>query len=340
MGLLALSCYPLVFEKQVWITPLCLLISIYIIFKFHFTLFPFGKLLESAYSNILFGKKTMSDLSQKPQIVINATNLETGKLWIFNQLEMKDTTYEYGNEKVTFLPDKFPISRAVASSSCVPFAFTPIPIGKEFRSTKNKDSKASPRLVDGGVYDNQGIHKLVQENSKYNCKHVIVSDAGYTFPFGGIQKNQFTVLIKVMDILMLRIKNQQMINAVYENTIKGNRQIAYFSLGWEIENVIPAFVRNFKENLLTQSVLDAHELADKSSLDESTLCEYLKTRIGYDSIVSKVSNPTVLKNRLNVSTNLKPLTFDQSNALILHAEIMCTLFVKLHCPGLISNTHE
>jgi NTE family protein len=45
---------------------------------------------------------------------------------------MQDSTYQYGNPKITFEAAEFPIARAVMASSCVPFAFSPVPIEKKF----------------------------------------------------------------------------------------------------------------------------------------------------------------------------------------------------------------
>ena len=61
---------------------------------------------------------------------------------------------------------QFPYCQAVAASSCVPGLFTPLEMNGLYDGV-------SLRLVDGGVYDNQGIGGLLDQN----CSVMLVSDA-------------------------------------------------------------------------------------------------------------------------------------------------------------------
>ena len=58
------------------------------------------------------------------------------------------------------------LSRAVAASACVPFSFAPVKLGRWY-DTVNVE------LVDGGVFDNQGVVALLAAN----CNVLLVSDA-------------------------------------------------------------------------------------------------------------------------------------------------------------------
>jgi NTE family protein len=100
-----------------------------IILRFQFFFLPFTKLKIKAYKKIFFGEKTLSDLPDKPRIAINATNLETGTLWTFSKTKVSDSSYQYpkdGGKPIIFLPNDFPISLAVASSTAVPVPFQPV----------------------------------------------------------------------------------------------------------------------------------------------------------------------------------------------------------------------
>src|SRR5690606_28444082 len=97
-------------------------------------------------------------------------------------------------------------------------------------------SRAKPRLVDGGVYDNQGAHKITQRNSSYSSEVVIISDAGNSIPFKHTYRNTFTMLIRTSDVFMNRIKNLQMIQYLYQNHKIDRREIAYQSLGWDLDS--------------------------------------------------------------------------------------------------------
>ncbi|BCH23245.1 hypothetical protein MesoLjLb_30300 [Mesorhizobium sp. L-8-3] len=79
------------------------------------------------------------------------------------------------------MPDDTPFSKAVASSSAIPFVFSPIPYGDPIKnvepSLRNRiwrsiDSVRPCWSVDGGVFDNQGTHLLLEKA----CSSVIVSD--------------------------------------------------------------------------------------------------------------------------------------------------------------------
>ena len=66
-------------------------------------------------------------------------------------------------------------------SGCVPFAFTPVSIDIEFYEVQQDYHRIKPVLVDGGVYDNQGIQKLTHPGSSYECNVIISLDAGGNF---------------------------------------------------------------------------------------------------------------------------------------------------------------
>jgi predicted acylesterase/phospholipase RssA len=130
-----------------------------------------------------------------PELVLNATTLNTGRNWQFTASWMGEPPSpldaEIGgnyllrrmyHEEAPRLRDKWRawyrrlfappdyqkirVGEAVAASSCVPGLFEPLILSDLF------DGK-TVRLVDGGVYDNQGVASLLEQD----CNVMIVSDA-------------------------------------------------------------------------------------------------------------------------------------------------------------------
>jgi len=252
---------------------------------------------------------------------------------------MGDSAYAYPIDKgksITFKSDMFPIARAVSASACVPYAFTPIIIEKKFYCDENDTLRVNPRLVDGGVYDNQGIHKITQVGSSYECDIIITSDAGNLLPYQSRFRNTFELLIRTSNIFMNRIKNFQLIENVYENSKSSKREIAYFSLGWDIENCIPGFIENLKKGAIPQSVLIAHRIdqEDIINLKWDKIDGKLKDNVMYESILAQKPLSEELKIARSVKTSLKTLKESEIGALIKHAYCMTELQVKLYCPSL------
>jgi NTE family protein len=186
------------------------------------------------YDNFFYNKATLEDLPDKPELVINSTNIETGKMWIFTKKRMGDYTYT----KEMFNIRKFKLSRAVASSSAVPGIFEPIRIGKNFFIDKEDAKKNKPALSDGGIYDNQGVHKICYPQSSYKCKYIICSNAASPL----VPKKRFPLNIFVLnrtnDIMMAKIKNMQFQEYVYHKEDKDIDEIAYYSFHLDIKHDI------------------------------------------------------------------------------------------------------
>ena len=131
----------------------------------------------SVYDRLYFRKKKFSDLIKQPQIIINATNITTGKNWKFSQKYMGDWKIGYEGKVANFK-----LCDAVASSSAVPGFFHPIRIkvAKYFDKPKFKVKRLG--LCDGGVYDNQGTHSLTSNYDKNKmCDYIICRDASAPF---------------------------------------------------------------------------------------------------------------------------------------------------------------
>jgi len=316
-----------------------LILFFYLFLSHQFKIFPVSKVIERAYDDFFYKGKTLKDLKIIPLLAIGSSNLHSGRHFTFSKISMSDSSYgsqgEY-NPPIKFNQHDFPVSRAVMASSCVPFAFTPVRINKEFFLNEKDYYKINPVLVDGGVYDNQGIHKLTQEASRYECDIIITSDAGGKFIADKKYPNALALLIRTVDLFMYRIKGIQMIQHVYRNVQMAAKPIAYFSLGWRIQNAIPGFVRNMCEGQVLQEVIDAHgfekEWIENPKVHVKELTQHLQKRLNYFEIEKKDLTEKQWEMARNTGTNLSALSGEQVEYLIRHAENLTELQVKLYCP--------
>jgi len=147
------------------------------------------------YDKILFNNATFADLKRPgaPLVVINATDLATGARFPFIQLSFDFICADL---------DQYPVSRAVAASSAVPVALSPITLKsfagscgyeppawlgealKDERSTYRKiaardiedylDQEKRPwvHLVDGGISDNLGLRGYYNSVSLVGDPHL------------------------------------------------------------------------------------------------------------------------------------------------------------------------
>ena len=153
-----------------------------------------------------------------PALIINATTLNSGRNWQFSAVdagEHEPDTYleraqvdEY-DKSVLFkafrydadgLPEKYrriPLSVAVAASASVPGIFPPLPLTDLYPN-------ATPKLVDGGVFDNQGTSALLYEQ----CTDLLISDAsGQMNDEAKPPSNLISVLLRTNDVSMDRIRD-------------------------------------------------------------------------------------------------------------------------------------
>jgi NTE family protein len=322
--------------KYAFFFPILLASFIFLLLKFQFQIFPVSEVIEKAYDEFLFEKKTLGNLPEHPVLVIGSSNLQTSRPFTFSKNWMQDSTYQYMDDPVTFKATAFPISKAVMASSCVPFAFTPVSIDKIYFSCEDDFQRVHPVLVDGGVYDNQGIHKIVQKG-RYECSTIITSDAGAGANTEMTFHNTISLLITTVDVFMARIKKSQMIRDLYDNVALSNKKIAYFSLGWDTEKCIPGFIKNIARKQITQSVVDAHHLEAAWIADpltfEAEITNHLKEKIGYNNIV--IPSPDERKIARSVGTNLTSLSKQKIDCLIKQAASLTEIQIKLYCPHLI-----
>lgn len=314
-----------------------------------YQILPVSYFIESSYNRLFFQKRKLSDLPQSPVIAINATDVANGKLYTFSQLKMGGYTY-YQNGDYTTSPfdhTQFPIAKAVMASSCVPFAFSPIKISREFC----KENTEIPILIDGGLYDNQGTHKLSMSNSRYHADYIIVSDAGNTQINANRILNPICLLIKTSDIMMDRIKRFQRQQNIY--TPANPNRYAYVPLEWNIEErLIRGFVQNIMGGNIVESLYSWHKISsdDINNLTNSdkdisktafdNIVATLKKSIGWDQLSKIFPNKESCEIARSVSTNLTRLKRKKIDALIRHSEALTEIQVRLYLPEIIETHYE
>jgi len=143
-----------------------------------------------------------------PELIINATTLNTGHNWQFSTKKMGEPPANILSEinakyrlrrmeyKEAGVHKDIRLGHVVAASSGVPGIFDPLTI-------KGLYEDVEVQLVDGGVHDNQGGTSLLQQE----CSILLVSDASGQLQTQAIgSANPLTVLGRTNNILMERVR--------------------------------------------------------------------------------------------------------------------------------------
>lgn len=154
-----------------------------------------------------------------PVLNINATSLNTGGRWVFTAVELGEVPSANPIDTIRLLPriryddpdltekqrkklEMIGLAEAVAASACVPAIFTPLAIHDLYPEGPNGEELVV-ELVDGGVYDNQGVDALLS----HGCDYMICSDASGQLDEKRTPANQLLpVATRANDILMTRVR--------------------------------------------------------------------------------------------------------------------------------------
>jgi len=298
---------------------------------------PTSCLIEKLYQRKFFGKKKLSDLPDKPIFAINATSVEDNQHLTFSQLKVAcGWTYKDGY----FKGGEIPISLAVMASSAYPM-FAPVTIPSGYLT--NEKSK-SPILVDGGIYDNHGTHKLSEDRSAYHADYVIVSEAGNTPMNRKKTWNIVSLLRKVIDMMMNRIEKLQRRYNEYR-TDNSDHRYAYVALTWFAnQDYLSRFVGNIKEGHVADSLCRWHGMdedlvervkaGDKEAATQAQ--KIVEKSIGWDALYAKQPNKDIYKTAICVGTSLCGLSLDKMSALIAVSEWLAEVQVKTYMPMIMN----
>lgn len=150
-----------------------------------------------------------------PVLNINATTLNSGDNWVFTASYVGgisserypktsfanpndiNLSHEQNNKRAAIL-NRLTLSDAVAASACVPALFAPFAIHDLY------GEKDVIELVDGGVFDNQGLTALYDGK----CTHIICSDAsGQLHHDRSPASGMASVFMRSNDVLMKRVRD-------------------------------------------------------------------------------------------------------------------------------------
>ena len=134
--------------------------------------------------DFVFATDNWKRQNKVPQLILNATSLNTGHNWQFTaswmgepaagiiaDIDVKSRLRRMYYRDAPPEYQQFPLGSAVGASSCVPVMFEPLPMNDLYPGI-------DLQLIDGGLHDNQGIASIVDEE----CKNVFISDASGQLP--------------------------------------------------------------------------------------------------------------------------------------------------------------
>jgi NTE family protein len=159
-----------------------------------------------------------------PVLLINATVLNDGHCWLFEASTMgeqppADPAFcEVDKNFRLCRPDSYDntatqkdmeLGLAVAASACVPGVFPPLALSGLYAEGVRVE------LVDGGVYDNQGVQALLARR----CTELLVSDAsGQMDDLADPAPSIFAVMPRANSILMDRTRDEQLLALLGDHT--------------------------------------------------------------------------------------------------------------------------
>ena len=175
-----------------------------------------------------------------PILVVNSTSLNSGHDWVFTGSGMgeipprndifydidKKDRYSYSRyEDITTRDAKgFSVGSAVAASAGVPGLFPPMAVSKLYKDR-------TVQLVDGGVFDNQGIAGalwILEANN--SCDYFVVSDAsGQGDATNNPETGTVPVLTTMAGILTSRVR-EEMVNSLIKQG-KGHVELTHLTRG-------------------------------------------------------------------------------------------------------------
>ncbi len=154
-------------------------------------------------------------VNKVPQLILNATCLNTGHNWQFTASWMGEPPaylsksfdvkkrlrrMYYGDAPGKY--KQFAVGNAVAASSCVPVLFEPLVLKELYPGT-------DVELVDGGVHDNQGIASILEQE----CDCIYVCDGSSQLPDdAGTTANELSLFFRVDNVAQERVRETQLLD--------------------------------------------------------------------------------------------------------------------------------
>lgn len=177
-----------------------------------------------------------------PTLILNATSLNTGRLFQMTGTfvgEPEVSSVPGGTAAMPLLPrldmnnpdlsmrqrtrlQQLSLGEAVVASCCIPGLFEPFSLTSLYSDERGEEVVV--RLVDGGVFDNQGLVSLFEED----CTHFICSDASESLQWQSQPPELIhQVALRANDIMMDHIRKETMA----ELSLRQPHRYAVFTLG-------------------------------------------------------------------------------------------------------------
>ncbi len=183
---------------------------------------PPGGAGRTALRDLLITPRAGSD-AVTPTLILNATALNTGHRFQMTGSFVGESAVSSvvgGTSTMPMLPrlamgdvglsprqrerlHQLSLGEAVAASCCVPGLFEPFGLKGLYHDEQGEE--VTVRLVDGGLFDNQGLVSLFEED----CTHFICSDASESLQWQSHPPELIhQVAMRANDIMMDRIRNE------------------------------------------------------------------------------------------------------------------------------------
>jgi predicted acylesterase/phospholipase RssA len=191
----------------------------------------FGSAVESrligSFRHALFGKATLQDFPDKPSIMLNSTNLQSGVQWRFS----KAHTWDFRVGQI--LNPKIEIAVAAAASCSLTPVFPPVELhfkDSQFVPDSGTDLHkplftSNVSLIDGAIYDPLAIESCWKRYST-----LLVSDAATGAEAQAELKKGFAALfarsVELIAVQARNVRKRQLIDSF----LLGSRKGAYWSL--------------------------------------------------------------------------------------------------------------
>ena len=174
-----------------------------------------------------------------PQLVLNATSVNTGHNWQFTaswmgeppgniqaDIDVKPRLRRMYYQEAPENYKHFRLGYAVGASSCVPVMFQPMPLPGLYPGI-------DLQLIDGGVHDNQGIGALIEAE----CVNMIISDGSGQMATDNVAtKNGSSLFFRSDLILQERVRELQFLDIKQRNSTTQINRLYTAHLKSDLEN--------------------------------------------------------------------------------------------------------
>lgn len=211
---------------------------------------------------------TLEELPPRPRFIFCATDLGGACNWVFERSQIGDWRVGY----IKPAPHGFPLSLAVAASSCFPPLFQPWRPRldpRAFRASGTTDNARHAslvrnlRLTDGGVYDNMALEPVWKSHQT-----VLVSDGGALVQLGRVGGGLTRVMryAAITEHQSRALRKRWLVSSFVNGSLHGS----YWGIGTEpaAENATPSYpVGLIGAIAAIRTDLDAFSAAEQAVLE-------------------------------------------------------------------------